>query len=394
MLRKTHTQYVKQLSEVNPYITVLSNYEGSLSPIAVRCLLCGNEWIAPIASELINKHNCKCKKCKSFIPKKNDDSYFSVAYPNYANWLVNKELGFRCKKKSEVKTDWKCPNCGEIVKQISFAEVVRLKHIPCKKCSDGVSFPNKVMYNLLSELKVDFCTEYSPKWISPKRYDFYIPSKNIIIEMDGSIGHGGKSYSGETNNNLLQIDIYKDNVAKQHNIDVIRIDSKKSDVEYIAKNILNSSLSIIFNLSHINWDEIEKKSFSSLQMNVIDIWNHTGKISDIILKTKLSRTTIIKYLHKGNKHGFCKYDSKNQQHLSGIKNIKKAYNAIKKPVICLDTKQVFESCRQANKWLGLNEDGHTIQDNCKGILKTAGKHPETKEKLHWMFYEDYLKEVA
>ena len=26
---------------------------------------------------------------------------------------------------------------------------------------------------------------------------------------------------------------------------------------------------------------------------------------------------------------------------------------------------------------------------CKGKRKTAGKHPETGEKLTWMFYEDY-----
>ena len=68
-----------------------------------------------------------------------------------------------------------------------------------------------------------------------------------------------------------------------------------------------------------------------------------------------------------------------------------AYEKNKKQVMCLETKQVFQSIREANEWLGYNIDSHTIIDNCKGKLQSAGKHPETKEKLHWMLYEDYLK---
>lgn len=340
-------------------------------------------------------HEQFIKNLLEINPNKDDDSYFSVAYPEFAQWLLNKDEGYYRKKKSHVKTNWVCPDCGNIIKNISFAKVATRKHLPCRRCSDGVSFPNKVMYNLLKELNVDFTTEYSPYWVAPKRYDFFIPSKDLIIEMDGSIGHGGKTFLGEIENGLLEIDKLKDESALQHGIKVIRIDSKESNIDYISNNIIHSDISQYFNLSDIDWKTIEKNSFSSLQMKVISLWEKYKNIPDIIEDTKLSRITIVRYLNKGAKSGICSYDAKNQQHISGKRNISKAYNKNKKAVICIDTGQIFESCKEANKWLGYSENGHTIRDNCNGLLKTAGKHPTTKKKLHWMFYDEYLKkEVA
>lgn len=50
----------------------------------------------------------------------------------------------------------------------------------------------------------------------------------------------------------------------------------------------------------------------------------------------------------------------------------------KESVICLNTKEVFESCKAAYAWLGYHTGGHSIQDNCKGITKSAGRDPNTK----------------
>ena len=59
-----------------------------------------------------------------------------------------------------------------------------------------------------------------------------------------------------------------------------------------------------------------------------------------------------------------------------------------KKVICLETLQVFPSAKVANKWIGLKSG---VNKCCRGERKTVGHHPITGEKLHWMFYEDYLK---
>ena len=51
----------------------------------------------------------------------------------------------------------------------------------------------------------------------------------------------------------------------------------------------------------------------------------------------------------------------------------------KKPVICLETKEVYESCKYIKNNLKMD-----VQKCCSGQHKTCGGY-------HWMYYEDYLK---
>lgn len=59
-----------------------------------------------------------------------------------------------------------------------------------------------------------------------------------------------------------------------------------------------------------------------------------------------------------------------------------------KKVICLETLQVFPSAKAADKWIGLKSG---VNKCCRGERKTVGCHPITGEKLHWMYYDEYLK---
>lgn len=51
-------------------------------------------------------------------------------------------------------------------------------------------------------------------------------------------------------------------------------------------------------------------------------------------------------------------------------------------VRCLETGDIFFTVTDAAKWCGLKSSS-SIHDNIKGNKKSAGKHPITKEKLHW-----------
>ena len=312
-------------------------------------------------------------------------------HPQFVKWMYNKEDAKKYSYGSKSKIDWICPNCGAKVENISILSVIGRERIPCKVCSDGISYPNKYMRNLLIQLNIIFEQEYMPEWIKPKRYDFYIPSKNLIIEMDGALGHGRRVFKNKTSYETLMTDIYKDNLAKEHGLKVVRIDCIESDSDYIKNNILNSELSALFDLSNVDFLLCNKYAYSSLKMKVCDIWNQYHEMGNILQETKLPRETIIKYLKDCSKYGLCEYDPKTQMKRSGERNISKAYTSNRKSVICLEINKVFESCREAYKWLGYNIDGHSIQDNCNGITKSAGKHPSTKERLHWMFYDDYIK---
>lgn len=391
---KSHSDYVEKLACIEPNIEVIGEYAGSISCIEVRCKICGNIW-SPVASRLINKQRpSKCPKCHCKPVGHNDQRYFAVAMPYFAQFLVNIEDGYRYRTQSSKKVDWICPDCGSLVKGIPINKVFNRHRIPCKVCSDGISYPNKLMYQMLLQLDEEFVTEYSPKWISPKRFDFFIPRNNVIIEMDGAIGHGGKTYTGTCGDKLLEVDKYKDRMAKINGMRVIRIDCKTSELGYIVERIKSSDLSELYNLECVDWDVCDRKALTSLQMFVCNLWNESHDMSYVLKKSKLSRYTTTRYLNKLSRLGLCKYDPKAQHSASGKANIKYAYEKNKKAVICLNTHEVFESCKAAYIWLGYNICGHSIQDNCKGITQSAGKDPATKEKLKWMFYSDYLAEVV
>lgn len=55
--RKTHAQYAEQLREKNPYIELLSTYQGCYERILCKCKKCGNEW-KPKAYSLLNGRGC------------------------------------------------------------------------------------------------------------------------------------------------------------------------------------------------------------------------------------------------------------------------------------------------------------------------------------------------
>lgn len=312
----------------------------------------------------------------------------NISHPYLSSLLKEKTISSSLGKGSHTKVWWICPNCGnEIFYPVN--KVCVYGYVPCKRCSDNVSYPNKLMYNILEQLGVDFITEYSPDWIKPKRYDFFLPSYNLIIEMDGALGHGHKTIGEISPTETLNTDNYKDRKCNEHNITMIRIDSYVSDLDYIKDNVFKSKLAEIFNLDKVDFLSCHKNALSSYKMKVCECWNKYKEISEIEKRYKFARITIIKWLKDCAKYNLCDYDPKKQQTRSGKRNISKAYSANRKKVICLETKQIFDSCREAYKWLGYNIDGHSIQDNCKGITLSAGKHPTTKEKLHWAFYENY-----
>jgi len=65
---------------------------------------------------------------------------------------------------------------------------------------------------------------------------------------------------------------------------------------------------------------------------------------------------------------------------------KKHTHPICKKIKNLETEKVFETCVLAAKWCGLS-DSSVIIKQAKGKRKSAGKHPETGEKLHWEYVE-------
>lgn len=70
-----------------------------------------------------------------------------------------------------------------------------------------------------------------------------------------------------------------------------------------------------------------------------------------------------------------------------VEKISPCSNNTGKLIICINTQQLFLSSKQAAKWANIKTPGNIVAC-CKGKRKSAGKHPETGEKLFWKYYED------
>ncbi len=56
-IRKTTDEFVSEMREVNPYIEIIGQYKTALTPIKVKCSICGNEWTAK-PNRLLNGAQC------------------------------------------------------------------------------------------------------------------------------------------------------------------------------------------------------------------------------------------------------------------------------------------------------------------------------------------------
>ena len=351
-----------------------------------HCNKCDNEdWIEE--SKILNLFR-GCNRCCKLIQKVDETNCVATTHPHLIKYFVNKEDGYKYSYGSNKILLFKCPNCG-------FEKEMKIRTINeygfgCSKCSDDVSYPNKFMFNLLEQLNINFKCEYSPNWIKPKRYDFYLPDYNLIIEMDGGWHYRDNNISGKTINESQKNDNYKDNLAKEHNIEVIRINCDykyDSRFKYIKNNIMHSKLNYIFDLNNIDWLKIDEQSQKSIVKEICDYWNNVSKNKkEIYKKFKISHSTLNKYLHKGERLGICKYERS--------KNITYNTNNLKR-IKCITTNEYFHDINE------IDLEKYNI-DNKSKIYRVCNINSRSRycgtyngKKLEWKYiskreYEDYI----
>lgn len=341
-----------------------------------RCNICN--WNGEMSeSGIIAGQGCPCCSNKTVVEGIND-------IPTTDPWMVKYFQGGYDEAKLYTKGSNKeiypiCPDCRSIKNEaVVIGSIYRYKGISCV-CKDGISYSNKLMYNILNHLGVDFKMEATFKWLSDKKYDFYIPSKDIIIEMNGiqhyertfeRIGKRARTLEEEQFN-----DEYKKKIALENGIShYIVIDCRRSNLEWIKDGILNSKLSELIDLSNIDWKICEEKSLQNLIKEVCDYKkdnpNKTSK--DVSNEFGISRGTAINYMKKGNILGWCEYDAK----IESSKSSRKLGKTGRRVEIFKDgeSQGVFNSIndlvRSSIDLFGIELERRNIGNVCRGVQKT------------------------
>lgn len=342
-----------------------------------KCNKCGYEgWI--IESSLLNGSGCsRCCKYNS-IPTLGFNTIWDVA-----RWMydlgISEEDAKKFTPRSRKYIYVKCPVCGRTKnKPIMICNIYANHSIGCD-CSDTIPYPEKIMFAVLEQLKVNFVnqlTRKNYKWCENHRYDFYIHEARCIIETNG-IQHyeenpRGRSLQEEQFNDEVKKDKAKENGVENY----IVIDCRKSELDYIRNNILNSKLAELFDLSKINWNKVEEFALSNLVLKVCEIKKDnpdmtTVEISKIV---NLNYSTVRSYLKKGsNIWDWVNYNAKEETD----KSLEKGRIGSRKQVEIFKNSTslgVFESCselaRQSEDLFGVKLSSSHISRVIVGGRKT------------------------
>lgn len=279
-----------------------------------------------------------------------------------ARWMVDLGVSEEDSKTntpcSNKEVEVKCPDCGKIKKK-RINRIYNERSISCS-CGDGVSYPEKLMESLLIQLGVKYKRQYKADWSKNKRYDFYLPNYNIIIETHGiqhyEESNRGRSLKEEQDNDKSK----KDSALKNGIKNYIIIDCRKSELEYIKNNILDSGLNELFDLNKINWSKCGEYALKNKVKEVCDYYKkHQGiSTTDLAKEFSMSRDIMVIYLKQGTKLGWCEYD---ENHKS-------------KPVSQFTLKgefiKTYSSIMEAERETGIYNSN--INKCCKGKRKTTG----------------------
>lgn len=226
-----------------------------------------------------------------------------------APWLgalmENKEDGYKYGPNSHFKVRFICPHCGTLTKPIAIYNVYISKHITCRKCGDGISTPEKIMYGILEQLQVNF--EYQKKfdWSCGKFYDFYISDMGMVIETHGLQHYRDTGGAWDNLESINKNDILKQTLAIDNGIkNYIVIDCSNACPNSLIDSY-KQSLSKYFDLSHLDFNSIILTSLKSFCIRAGDMWNMGNyNIHSIANSLRVNERTIRTYLKTLEKIGY------------------------------------------------------------------------------------------
>ncbi|MEQ6355268.1 zinc-ribbon domain-containing protein [Lysinibacillus sp. M3] len=271
-----------------------------------------------------------CEECKGSYPQRIDSkirgSGCSICTGKYVtevnclantnqevcSLLLNKENGYKYTQYSDKRLDWKCPDCDNIIRNKQI-KTVSIDGLSCGECSDGVSFPEKVVSNMLRLLNVNYDNDISTEFSDKKRYDFVFNHNNesFIIEVHGSQHYydGFKAFSSRSSNFERENDKIKEALAMSNGIDnYIVIDARKSEIGFIKESIIKSKLSEVFNLKELEWDYINEKSCKSNKVELLNMYLNGRRDFKIMAKDlNVDYATVMVWIKYWSKTGKIEY---------------------------------------------------------------------------------------
>lgn len=345
----------------NNTLSVVSEYNGMKNDITIECNICGNRFVTQ-PTHIVHE-GTRCPYC-AHEKVSTETCIYNSPYKNLFEDFLTKEQMLNYMPRSMRKIEVTCPICKR-TKLMAPDTVFQQKGIGCV-CGDGISYPNKFMYSLLTQCDIEFEREKTFSWSNNRKYDFYIKSKNLIIEMHGSQHYDDFQFKNKKLLDIQKNDKYKKELAlKNLQCKYIEINASKSNIDFIKSEINKSNLLKYLEIdeSYISYEECDKFAIKHnlLQLLVNEYNNNT----DFSLKAfandkKISLTLAYKLLNQAIKYSL----------ITGY-NLKSTH---KTKVRCVETGKIYDSITEASK-------------KCHANVGKALKKKSLANKCHWEIVE-------
>lgn len=208
-----------------------------------------------------------------------------------------KNIGYQSTKIITVICD-NCMKTKETSVQLLFRKGVRCTN---PKCKNTISFPERMTESYLITKNIEYKTQFTPSDFIGYRFDFRIVlDGNVYFLECNGLQHyqecGMMNYEKTSKS-----DKDKKKYCEENGIDLIWLDCRNSEFEFIKNNINKNKV-----LPNIEDDEIEQIAYLIQQTSnyhteeIIYDYNNGVHENDIAIKNNLSTETIIRMLKQNN----------------------------------------------------------------------------------------------
>lgn len=228
--QKTHKQFLEEVAEKNPNIEILGVYQEDRIPIMVACKKHGNRAFLQTPSVTLRGCGCDiCMKEKISLKNRSTVEYFleqcKKNSPQFEIIEPQKYKNARTKMKARCKVH---QNVFD-----ALAEHLADGKASCPVCA--MSNGEHIVSLFLDKNNYTYMTQYTPEdgGIGRRRFDFYLPEVNTVIEYDGAqhfipVKHWGGEKALEKQ---IAIDAEKDKYCKKVGLRMIRVPYTEKNVD-------------------------------------------------------------------------------------------------------------------------------------------------------------------
>ena len=243
-----------------------------------------------------------CKRCNHPVIIESD--------PAFATWFVDSSIPRERSHGCHDKVDFYCQLCGKVVREKSINNIYKRQQVPCPYCANGVSYPERYVSALFSQMQIPFVHQYTAKFTqngmkAHYKYDFYDRARQLVIETHGAQHFEPGTFErvgGYSLEEIKQIDIQKEKYATEVlGLNYIYLDCRKSDPDWIRQEVIRKLDS--YPLETVDWEAVRLEANSSVVLQLIELsrQGYTQKQMGEIVR--MSPSTVCQKLQKAIKDG-------------------------------------------------------------------------------------------